>query len=137
MARHDSKEKGKGSGAAKLLVGLIVVFVAFCAAILFKVVTVTGMFAPAYEATVLRVLFFAVSINLVLAVFNLIPIHPLDGSKVAFGLLPKGLRALYGRHVPYGMFIILVLLLTKKISMFVFWPINFFLELWMDMGLLG
>ena len=31
MAKHDDKQKGKGSGAAKLLVGLIVVFAGFCA----------------------------------------------------------------------------------------------------------
>jgi Zn-dependent protease len=52
-------------------------------------------------------LFYGVMINVVLAVLNLIPIPPLDGSRVAYWLLPDKQAALYYRLEPYGMFIIL------------------------------
>jgi len=111
--------------------------IAFLAAIMFKVATISGMFTPAYKETIRQTLLFAVSINLILAFFNLIPIHPLDGSKVVLGLLPEKARRAYGRHVPYGMFMILVLLLTRKISAFVLWPMRLVLGFWVKIGLLG
>jgi Zn-dependent protease len=50
---------------------------------------------------------YGVIINVVLAVLNLIPIPPLDGSRVAYWLLPDKQAALYYRLEPYGMFIVL------------------------------
>lgn len=47
-------------------------------------------------------LILAVKINLVLAFFNLMPIYPLDGSRVMEGILPSRLREKYRRHMPYG-----------------------------------
>ena len=44
----------------------------------------------------------ALFLNLVLGVFNLIPLAPLDGSKVALGLLPRELAISYMRLEPYG-----------------------------------
>jgi Zn-dependent protease len=50
---------------------------------------------------------YGVIINVVLAVLNLIPIPPLDGSRVVYWLLPDKQAAIYYRLEPYGMFIIL------------------------------
>ena len=44
----------------------------------------------------------ALFLNLVLGVFNLIPLAPLDGSKVALGVLPRKLALSYMRLEPYG-----------------------------------
>ncbi|MEK7450947.1 MAG: site-2 protease family protein [Patescibacteria group bacterium] len=54
---------------------------------------------------------FVVHLNLLLAIFNLIPIPPLDGSKVFALLLPKELAFLYLSLSSVGMFIIFFLLL--------------------------
>lgn len=49
-------------------------------------------------------------INLFLATFNLIPIPPLDGSRILMGLLPNELAISYSRLEPVGLIIVLVLL---------------------------
>jgi len=51
-------------------------------------------------------------INIILGAFNLIPIPPLDGSKVLMGLLPEDAQMSLARIEPYGFFIIVFLLFT-------------------------
>ena len=52
----------------------------------------------------------AIQYNLVLAIFNLIPVHPLDGFKVVNGLLPQELSYQWIQLAPYGMWILLLLI---------------------------
>ncbi len=49
-----------------------------------------------------------ISINVLLGVFNLVPIPPLDGSRVVMGLLPDELASRYAMIEPYGFIIIIV-----------------------------
>ncbi len=58
-------------------------------------------------ATVLQVMAY---INIILAAFNLIPIPPLDGSKIVMGFLPPRIQELMARLEPFGFFIIIGLL---------------------------
>ena len=57
-----------------------------------------------------------ISINLVLMVLNLLPIPPLDGGRIAVGLLPGRAASALARVEPYGFMVILVLLVTGLLS---------------------
>ncbi|MGE8677197.1 site-2 protease family protein [Achromobacter marplatensis] len=53
-----------------------------------------------------------VNINLVLMALNLLPILPLDGGRILFSLLPNRLAWQYSKIEPYGLMIVIVLLVT-------------------------
>ena len=55
---------------------------------------------------------YGVMINILLALFNLIPIPPLDGSHIMALVLPRELARLYGYLQPVGMVIIIILMFT-------------------------
>lgn len=87
------------------------------------------LFLPVLPASLFwplaRMVAASVWINLLLAVFNMLPIPPLDGSKVLLGLLPPGPAALFARLEPYGFFILLALFYLGIIPRIIRPVINF------------
>lgn len=65
---------------------------------------------------------FSVYVNLLLAIFNLIPVPPLDGGRVAVGLLPYRQAVFLTRIEPYGMIIIIVLVFFTNMFSYIISP---------------
>jgi Zn-dependent protease len=65
---------------------------------------------------------YGVLINVGLAILNMIPIPPLDGSRIAYWLLPNAAARVYYRLEPYGMFIVMALFAFNILGYLV-WPI--------------
>jgi len=75
-----------------------------------------GLIPQAGQEFVARNLVNSLQINCVLCVFNLLPLPPLDGGRVAVGLLPRSLAMPLARVEPYGMLIVMGLFLLGYIS---------------------
>ena len=84
--------------------------------------------AGAYDLVYL-ILQYTLLLNLVLAVFNLIPIPPLDGSHVVSHMLPEGIRGAYKRAGPIAFVLLIAALYLGRfvgLDLFsiLFWPVR-------------
>ena len=74
----------------------------------FKVVTASPV--------ITMVLVVMTKVNIILASFNLIPIPPLDGSRILYGILPEKAQGALVKIEPYGILIIFALLFTRMLD---------------------
>lgn len=92
----------------------------FILALIASLIMKTGLINP---GSLLKLLLTQiVVINVILAVFNLVPIPPLDGSRIVMGLLPNDLAYKYMRLERIGFFIIIILF-ASGILFRVIWPV--------------
>ena len=62
------------------------------------------------------ILFYTFLLSIVLGIFNLTPVPPLDGGRIAVGLLPDRAAETYSRVEPFGIFIVIGLLFLTPLS---------------------
>ena len=87
--------------SAGIVVNMILAFLA---------VFLLRFLSPSEHSIAHKMLYYMAQINIILAAFNLIPIPPLDGSKILMGFLSHRLQCSLSRLEPYGFFIIIGLL---------------------------
>ncbi len=109
------------------------ILTAIAAAVILKVIFEN--FAPITPGSeidfIARMLVWFIYIGIVLAVFNMIPLPPLDGSRVLYGLLPDSLAYRYAKFETYGIFILFAFFLFggKFLGYFIRVPVVVFIEM--------
>ena len=101
---------------------------AVIASILLHVIPVSGRLAEAALGPLGAVLREAVYLNVLLAIFNMVPVPPLDGGNVLAGLLRGPAADMYDRLRPYGFIILYGLMFTGILTMIILPPAQFLLD---------
>jgi Zn-dependent protease len=103
---------------------LLAAFVAFCILVVLKFVSPEargfidiGILSRSYLAPILMILYYAMIINVLLAFFNLIPIPPLDGHWILYGILPSSAASALERMGSFGFLILYALMFLGVFSL--------------------
>ena len=104
------------------------VLLAIAASLLLHFVPVTGRLEEATLAPLATFLRQAVGLNVLLAVFNMVPVPPLDGGNVLAGVLRGPVAEAYDRLRPYGFMILYGLMFTGILTTIISPPAQFLLS---------
>ena len=113
-----------GGPAANLVTAAILAFSLHVVLFLFAARTI-GPASSFILVPLVRILYFGVEINVILAIFNLIPIAPLDGAKILAGILPRQQAYELEKLEPYGFIILILLVFTGAVGYVIFPPVKF------------
>jgi len=119
---HDTRKGLIFVSSAGIIANMIFAFIAF---LIFR------LLSPTPAGVLATFLFYLAQINIILASFNLIPIPPLDGSKILMGFVSERFQYYLSRIEPYGLFIIIGLLYFRALD-----PLIAFFR-WIILGLIG
>jgi Zn-dependent protease len=91
---------------------------ALAAAVVLRLVPVSPVMLgePNVSAPIASLLTRAIQLNVLLAVFNMLPIPPLDGGNVIGGLLPRSMVGMFNSMRPYGFMLLYALMLTGRLE---------------------
>ncbi len=101
-----------------LWVGIAGPFANFSTALLLAIIV--KLFPFILHTIFAQAVLFGIIINMVLSVFNLIPVPPLDGSRIISSLLPYKYAASYNKLQPYGFVIIILLVMTGMLRRLIY-----------------
>ena len=103
---------------------------ALFAAVLLAILPITPqtLGEPTVSVPLAAILSRLMALNVLLAVFNMIPIPPLDGGNVLAGVLPPDLAGLFNKIRPYGFVLLYALVLSGGFEMIVLPPYRFILS---------
>jgi Zn-dependent protease len=120
---HDRKKGMIAVSSAGIIANMILAFTALF---------LDRLISPSPSSLLAPLLYYFAKINIILAAFNLIPIPPLDGSKILMGFAPPAVQNTLFRLERYGFFIVIALLylgVLDPITRFFQWIILSFISL--------
>ena len=106
------------------------ILMAIAAALILHLVPISGNLEEATLGPLAVFLYQLVGLNVVLAIFNMIPVPPLDGGNVVAGVLRGPVAEAFDRLRPYGFFVLYALMLTGTLNRIVF-PAARFVASWL------
>jgi Zn-dependent protease len=118
---HDRRKGMILVSAAGIITNMLIAFIALF---------LNRLLSVSPSSTIAELLYYLAQINIMLAAFNLIPLPPLDGSKILMGFASPGVQNFFFRIERYGLFVIIAMLYLGVLNP----VINFFQ--WMILSLI-